>query len=194
MSTVNKIHLIKDSDHLKEAIKKIDALNAFIDAISKQSAPSKDFIKINNDLPNKKIITQKNFFSTKLNRKKPENDLLKPSEHENLSTQLRLKNGAVPQKLQLIFENTLNQFIISHINLYIILQVPTIFDLNYTPLNKKQKLFINIKNINYHMLTLKMITVRPRITIPNKFNIYIDDECSKAGNSNSVSFNYQKVK
>ncbi|KAL5244122.1 hypothetical protein ACI65C_011532 [Semiaphis heraclei] len=45
MSTVNKIHLIEDPDHLKEAIKKIDALNAFIDATSKQSAPNKEFIK-----------------------------------------------------------------------------------------------------------------------------------------------------
>ncbi|CAI6375514.1 unnamed protein product [Macrosiphum euphorbiae] len=43
-----------NSDHLKEAIKKIDALNAFIDATTKQSAPSKEFIKINNDPPNKK--------------------------------------------------------------------------------------------------------------------------------------------
>jgi hypothetical protein len=35
MSTINKINLIKDEKHLKEAIKKIDALNAFKDAISK---------------------------------------------------------------------------------------------------------------------------------------------------------------
>jgi len=34
MNTVNKIHLIEDSDHFKEAIKKIDALNAFIDTNS----------------------------------------------------------------------------------------------------------------------------------------------------------------
>ncbi|KAL5239358.1 hypothetical protein ACI65C_006768 [Semiaphis heraclei] len=45
ISTVNKIHLIEDPDHLREAIKKIDALNAFIDATSKQSAPNKEFIK-----------------------------------------------------------------------------------------------------------------------------------------------------
>ncbi|KAL4088856.1 hypothetical protein QTP88_023940 [Uroleucon formosanum] len=38
---INKIHLIEDSEQLKKAIKKIDALNAFIDATSKQSAPNK---------------------------------------------------------------------------------------------------------------------------------------------------------
>ncbi|KAL5245994.1 hypothetical protein ACI65C_013402 [Semiaphis heraclei] len=73
----------QEPDHLKEAIKKIDALNAFIDATSKQSAPNKEFIKVNNDPPNKKITTQKNFFSTKSKRKKPENDLSKPSELES---------------------------------------------------------------------------------------------------------------
>ncbi|KAE9542509.1 hypothetical protein AGLY_003370 [Aphis glycines] len=46
--TINKIHLIETSDHLKEAIKKIDALNTFIDATSKQSAPNKEFIECNN--------------------------------------------------------------------------------------------------------------------------------------------------
>lgn len=56
MSTVNKIRLIEDSGHLKEAIKKIDALNAFIDATAKRSAPSKEQVKINKDPPNKKII------------------------------------------------------------------------------------------------------------------------------------------
>jgi len=67
---VNKIHLIEDSDHLKEAIKKIDALNAIIEATLKQSIPSKEFIKINNDPPNKKIIPQNNFFFYKIKAKK----------------------------------------------------------------------------------------------------------------------------
>jgi len=83
MSTVNKIHLIEDPDHLKEAIKKIDALNAFIDTTSKQSAPNKEFIKVNNDPPNKIITTQKNFFQQNQREKKPENDLFKPSELES---------------------------------------------------------------------------------------------------------------
>jgi len=100
LSTVNKIHLIEDSDHLKEAIKKIDALNAFIDATSKQSAPSKEFIKTNNDPTNKKIIPQNNFFSTKSKRKKPENDLFKPSELESND----LRDTFLNKKLKILQE------------------------------------------------------------------------------------------
>jgi len=58
--------------------------------------------------------------------------------------QPRLKNGAVPQKvlqLQPIVENSIE----TEISLDIMKPTSIISDLNYIPLNKKQKVFINIK-------------------------------------------------
>jgi len=57
--------------------------------------------------------------------------------------QPRLKNGAVPQKvlqLQPIVENSIEP----DISLDIMKSTSTISDLNYEPLNKNQKVFINI--------------------------------------------------
>jgi len=49
---------------------------------SKETATGTEFIKINNDPSNKKIMKQTNFYSTKHKRRKIENNLSKPSRLE----------------------------------------------------------------------------------------------------------------
>ncbi len=60
-------------------MQKLEALDAFIDVASKETVTGTEFIKTNSDPPNKKIMTQTNFYSTKNKRRKIENDLSKPS-------------------------------------------------------------------------------------------------------------------
>lgn len=81
-SMINKITSIQNPEHLKVAMQKLEALDAFIDVTSKETATSTEFIKTNSDPPNKKIMTQTNFYSTKNKRRKIENDLSKPSRLE----------------------------------------------------------------------------------------------------------------
>jgi len=64
------------------AMQKLEALDAFINVASKETATGTEFIKTNIDPPNKKIMTQTNFYSTKKKRQKIENDLSKPSRLE----------------------------------------------------------------------------------------------------------------
>jgi len=53
-SMVNKITSIQNLEHLKVAMQKLEALDAFIDVTSKETATGTEFIKTNSDPPNKK--------------------------------------------------------------------------------------------------------------------------------------------
>lgn len=93
ISLANKINNIKNSEHLKQALKQLNSLEAFIDATSNNDETHEDFSKIVNEPPNKKLKTQDTFFSTKKKKQEKPNELIKPTrvETEQLNTILLKK-------------------------------------------------------------------------------------------------------
>jgi len=56
ISLANKINNLKNNDHLKDALKKLSSLEAFIDATSNNDETPTDFNKTINEPPNKKKL------------------------------------------------------------------------------------------------------------------------------------------
>ncbi|KAL5236474.1 hypothetical protein ACI65C_003884 [Semiaphis heraclei] len=69
ISLANKINNITNNEHLQEALKKLNSIEAFIEATSNNDKTLIDFIKTINEPPNKKLKTQDTFFSTKKKKK-----------------------------------------------------------------------------------------------------------------------------
>ncbi|KAF0707929.1 Transporter [Aphis craccivora] len=83
ISLANKINNIKNSEHLKQALKQLNSIEAFIDAASNNDKTLEDFSKTINEPPNKKLKTQDTFFSTKKKKKQEKlNELSKPTRVE----------------------------------------------------------------------------------------------------------------
>ncbi|KAE9521927.1 hypothetical protein AGLY_017661 [Aphis glycines] len=57
ISLANKINNIKNSKHLKQALKQLNSIEAFIDATSNNDETLEDFSKTINETPNKKLKT-----------------------------------------------------------------------------------------------------------------------------------------
>jgi len=65
ISQANKISNIKNNEHLQEALKQLNSIEAFIDATSNNNETLIDFTKTINEPPNKKLKTQNTFYSIK---------------------------------------------------------------------------------------------------------------------------------
>jgi len=84
VSLVSKINFVKDPDHLKEALKKLEALDTFIDSTSVKMDVDDEFIKTH-EPPNKKFKSQsQQIFSSIENKNQiTDTEFKKPSNSES---------------------------------------------------------------------------------------------------------------
>lgn len=101
LSIINKIHLIENSEHLKEAMQKLNSLDVFIDTISNKFKTNNELRKYTCDPPNKKITEQTNFYSAQNRRTKNINKLSIPSRIKTKN----LSNIFLKKKLEIIKES-----------------------------------------------------------------------------------------